>query len=81
MDLALLPHARRAGTGTIALSRVLEEARRTGLPVTIHVERFNRALSFYERLGFRLREDRGVYLFLEWRPEADAGAEASCSTG
>jgi hypothetical protein len=32
--------------------------------VTIHVERMNPALRLYERLGFALAEDRGVYLFL-----------------
>jgi hypothetical protein len=37
--------------------------------VRIHVERQNPALALYERLGFRLLEDRGVYLFLEWRAE------------
>jgi hypothetical protein len=36
----------------------------------MHVERFNPALRLYERLGFRLVEDRGVYLFLEWQPAA-----------
>jgi hypothetical protein len=35
----------------------------------IHVERFNRARRFYERLGFREIADRGVYLLLE-RPGA-----------
>jgi hypothetical protein len=38
-----------------------------GKPLRIHVERFNPALRLYERLGFRQIDDRGVYLFLEWR--------------
>ena len=37
--------------------------------MTIHVERFNPALRLYERLGFSVAEDKGVYLFLE-RPPA-----------
>jgi hypothetical protein len=36
------------------------------LPLRIHVEKFNPALRWYERLGFRQIEDKGVYLFMEW---------------
>lgn len=74
IDVALLPEFRRRGIGTSLLRGLLEEAQGRGLPVRIHVERFNPALVLYERLGFRVLEDRGVYLFLEWRA---AGAEAS----
>ena len=35
--------------------------------MTIHVERFNPALRLYERLGFSVAEDKGVYLLLERR--------------
>ena len=45
-----------------------------GKPLRIHVERFNPALSLYARLGFRLVEDRGVYLFLEWSPDGMSSA-------
>ena len=41
-----------------------------GKSVTIHVERMNPALRLYERLGFRLVEDKGVYLFLSWGADA-----------
>jgi hypothetical protein len=37
-----------------------------------HVERFNPALRLYGRLGFRQIDDRGVYLFMEWRVEPSA---------
>jgi ribosomal protein S18 acetylase RimI-like enzyme len=70
VDVALVPEARGRGLGGALVARVLERGRAAGKPVTIHVERFNRALALYERLGFRLREDRGVHLFLEWRGEA-----------
>ena len=47
---------------------VLSPAAPRGSPrLRIHVERFNRGLRLNERLGFRLVEDRGVYLFLEWK--------------
>ena len=70
VDIALLPEARGHGLGTALLARLLAEADAAGLPVTIHVERENRARRLYARLGFRLAEDKGVYLFLERPPAA-----------
>ncbi len=74
IDVALLPEFRRQGLGGAILRDLLAEAGRAGKPVTIHVERLNPALRLYERLGFRLKEDKGVYLFLEWLPAADEPA-------
>lgn len=68
IDVALLPEYRGRGAGTWLINQVLNECRRLDLPVTIHVERFNPALRLYERLGFQLAEDKGVYLFLKWTP-------------
>jgi ribosomal protein S18 acetylase RimI-like enzyme len=70
IDIALLPEYRGRGLGTQLLRNIQADARQAGLPVTIHVERFNPALSLYERLGFRMIEDKGVYLLLKWTPEA-----------
>ena len=61
VDIALLPAFRARGIGSVLLAGILADGRR----VTIHVERMNPALRLYERLGFVLAEDRGVYLFLE----------------
>ena len=65
VDIALLPAHRGSGTGTSLLGDLLAEADADGKSVTIHVERLNPALRLYERLGFELAEDKGVYLFLE----------------
>lgn len=72
VDIALLPAARGAGAGTKLLRQLQDEARTSGKTLTIHVERFNRALRLYQRLGFRQIEDKGVYLLMEW--SADPGA-------
>lgn len=68
VDIALLPEFRGRGVGTALLAAIQHEARQASLPVTIHVERFNPALEWYQQLGFHLLEDKGVYLFMEWRP-------------
>jgi ribosomal protein S18 acetylase RimI-like enzyme len=67
LDIALLPEYRRAGIGTKLLRELQNEAHTAGKALTIHVEKFNPALRLYQRLGFRQIEDKGVYLFLEWR--------------
>jgi ribosomal protein S18 acetylase RimI-like enzyme len=64
VDIALLPERRGNGVGTSLLRDLLAEADAAGKRVTIHVERLNPALRLYERLGFRVAEDKGVYLFL-----------------
>lgn len=68
MDIALLPEYRGRGIGTKILRDIQLEGGRNALPVTIHVERFNPALHLYNRLGFQLIEDKGVYWFLKWTP-------------
>ena len=76
MDIALLDGFRGRGVGTHLLTELQHEAAAEGKPLRIHVERFNPALSLYARLGFRLVEDRGVYLFLEWSPDRASSAPA-----
>jgi len=67
IDIALLPEHRGAGIGTRLLREFQEEARAAGKALSIHVEKFNPALRLYERLGFRAKEETGVYLLMEWR--------------
>jgi ribosomal protein S18 acetylase RimI-like enzyme len=68
VDIALLPERRRGGVGTALLSALVADADAAGKSLTIHVERMNPALRLYERLGFSVAEDKGVYLFLERPP-------------
>lgn len=75
MDVAVVPEERGRGLGTALVQAVLEEGRRTGKTVTIHVEHLNPARRLYERLGFRPVEDKGMYLFFEWSADEAANKE------
>lgn len=66
VDITLLPEFRGSGMGTKLLRELQEEARAAGKSLSIHVERFNRALELYQRLGFQQVEDKGVYLLMKW---------------
>jgi len=65
VDLALLPAYRGWGIGSRLLGELAREADRAGRSLSIHVEVFNSgARRLYERFGFALAEDKGVYLLL-----------------
>jgi ribosomal protein S18 acetylase RimI-like enzyme len=68
VDIALLPEHRGSGIGSSLIRDLIAEADAATKRLTIHVERLNPALVLYERLGFRVAEDKGVYLFLERLP-------------
>jgi GNAT superfamily N-acetyltransferase len=70
VDITLLPAYRGRGLGSTILAAVLDEGQRLGLPVSIHVERFNPALRLYTRFGFRQVADKGVYYLMERTPNA-----------
>ncbi len=74
IDIALLPGFRRKGAGTELLKGLFAEATERNVPLTIHVEIFNPARALYERLGFASKGERGMYVLMEWRPPALAGA-------
>jgi ribosomal protein S18 acetylase RimI-like enzyme len=67
VEIAILPAWRNRHVGTHLISALQAEAALARKPLRIHVERLNPALTLYQRLGFHEIEDRGVYLFLEWR--------------
>jgi ribosomal protein S18 acetylase RimI-like enzyme len=73
MDIALLPEHRNGGVGTALMRDLMAEAARAGKPVRLHVEMFNRALQWYERLGFVKVREIGVHYEMEWRPEGARG--------
>ena len=70
VDIALLPQHCGKGIGTAILQEILSDATSSGLPVRIHVEKFNPALRLYRRLGFTEIGDQGVYLLMEYSETA-----------
>jgi ribosomal protein S18 acetylase RimI-like enzyme len=68
IDIALLPGSRGIGIGTALIVELLNEAKQAEKPVSLHVAKNNRARRLYERLGFEIREDTGVYFKMESRP-------------
>ncbi|MEO8334727.1 MAG: GNAT family N-acetyltransferase [bacterium] len=65
VDIALMPEQRGSGLGGALLRELFDEGDRAGRPVTIHVEIYNPARRLYERLGFTLKEEKGIYLLME----------------
>jgi ribosomal protein S18 acetylase RimI-like enzyme len=70
MDIALLPGFRGSGVGGALLAELFDLAAARGVVVRIWVERENRALSLYRRLGFERVGEHGVYVLMEARPPA-----------
>jgi ribosomal protein S18 acetylase RimI-like enzyme len=70
IDIALLPACRGRGIGSHFMREILAEGEAAGVPVRIHVERYNPALRLYHRLGFRPIGDEGVYYLMEWKPKS-----------
>lgn len=66
VDIALLPEHRGGGFGTALLRDLLDEASLAGKAVSIHVEKFNPALTLYRRLGFVPVAEEGAYHLMNW---------------
>ncbi len=73
IDIALLPDYRNRGIGSAFLEKIIARAESLGLPVRIHVERFNPALRLYLRYGFQPVADEGVYYLMERQPGSTNG--------
>lgn len=68
VDIALLPEHSNRKIGSLLMNQLLEEAGKAGKTVRLHVERFNPALHWYERLGFKTVSESEIYLEMIWRP-------------
>jgi len=68
VDIALLPAYRARGIGGRLIAGLQRQAAGEGRIVSIHVEVHNPAARLYERLGFEVAADVGVYRRMEWTP-------------
>lgn len=80
LDIALLPQWRGRHIGTALLQDVIATGDELGLPVQLHVERWNAARSLYERLGFSVVGEDDVYLLMERPVSAELSTDASASS-
>ena len=69
IDITLMPEFRGQGLGCQLLSDIINQAKQLKLPVTIHVEKNNPAMSLYQYFGFVKIEDQGVYDLMRWKIE------------
>ena len=69
VDLALLPVCRNRGFGTFLMRQICAQADR---PVRLSVLKFNRAVHWYQRLGFAKTGEMGIYDEMEWRPSVNS---------
>lgn len=76
VDVALLPAHCGRGIGTALMKAVLAQVRGS---VSIHVEHNNPALRLYQRLGFTVEADTGVYYRMRCNPHFAANANGSQS--
>lgn len=77
VDVSFLPEFRNRGLGTGVLRDLFAEAESAGLPLTIHVEKYNPAMRLYQRLGFSRIDETGPYDLMEWRPAPEPSPEAA----
>jgi ribosomal protein S18 acetylase RimI-like enzyme len=66
VDIALLPEFRDAGVGGQLIAQLMDEAAASDRKLSIHVEIHNRAAELYDRLGFAVVDERGLYRRMEW---------------
>jgi len=68
IDISLLPEYRNGGVGTALLGELIEESRKSGVPLRLQVQRNNQAaIRLYRRLGFSATEEDEVYCRMERR--------------
>ena len=70
VDLSILPDFQGQGIGLQLIKSVQVEATRTNLPVKLSVELGNPARSFYEKLGFVIRNTGETHHALVWKPSS-----------
>lgn len=73
MDITLLPQDRNSGVGSHLIKELMDEAS-PSRPLRIYVENFNPSLRLFERLGFKVVDEEGIHLLMEWVPHTSSPA-------
>jgi GNAT superfamily N-acetyltransferase len=74
VDIAVLAEHRGKGIGARLFNALIAEAAGASLPLSVHVEAYNPALGWYERMGFRRAGETGPYIYMVLNgEERDAG--------
>ena len=68
VDIAIQGDWRNRGIGSLLISKLLGEAADQKKPLILSVYKLNPALRLYQRLGFSVTNDDGMYLEMSWRP-------------
>lgn len=79
IDIALLPQCRGKGIGGKIMRDIIDRAFAAGKAVSIHVEQYNPAMKLYQRLGFQMVEEQGVYHLMEIKPPANSKEKESAA--
>lgn len=66
LDIALLPEQTGCGIGGQLVGGLIRESEQLSIPILAHVEKQNRAWRLWQRLGFHIVDDNGVYLEIEY---------------
>lgn len=69
VDISLLPAYQKQKIGSYLFEQLFTKARQQHIAVSIHVELYNPARLWYEKLGFKHKSTANeVYLLMEWQP-------------
>lgn len=69
IDVSLLRQFRGQGIGTSLLTGLLARAQEAQKPIVLHVEMQNPAKRLYDRFGFKVEEEVGIYWRMRWVQE------------
>lgn len=65
VDIALLPEFRNRGIGTDRLQRLIAQSHALQCPIRLYAEQGSRAQALYQRHGFVITGEEGVYFMMQ----------------
>lgn len=65
VDIALLPEFRNRGIGSDRLRRLIDDSRALQCPIRLYAEQGSRAQAWYQRYGFAITGEEGVYFMMQ----------------